>query len=139
MRFLKDLTIGFSSGALAGLLQSIIFWLIVHFELTQYIQVSFTVPDQWSEIHVIFLRDLLWGAILGLLLAIPLWESAWIKRGLLLGLIPSLFILLYVFPYMAHSGMFGMNHGNFAFAVILALGEFYGLMTSGWFNWVRNG
>lgn len=138
MRFLKDLTVGFASGALAGLAQSVLFWLVVHFGLTQYFDVSFSVPANWPDIREIFLRDLLWGATLGLTLAVPLWDGAWIKRGLLLGLIPSLFILLYVFPYISHTGMFGIDHGNFAFAVILVFGEFYGLFSAAWFDWVRH-
>lgn len=137
MRFFRDITIGFASGALAGLLAGMFFWLIGHFDLAHYIQVKFTVPDQWSEIYPIFINQLLLGGLLGLLLGIPLWQDAWIKRGLILGLIPTLFILLYFYPYVQNEGMFGLNHGNFAFAIILGLGWFYGLFTSGWAQWME--
>jgi len=136
MRFFKDLTLGFSSGALAGILQSMIYWVIAHFDLAKVIEVHFSVPDQWSEIYPVFIQNLLWGGTLGLLIAIPIFQNAWIKKGLVLGILPSLFFLLYFFPYVAHSGMFGLNHGNFAFVIVLILGLFYGLLTTGWSNWM---
>ncbi len=137
MRFFRDITIGFSSGALAGLLQAMIFWLIAHFDLAQIIHVSFSAPEHWAEIYPSFINQFLLGGVLGLFIAIPLWHDAWIKRGLILGLIPALFVLLYFYPYVQHEGMFGLDHGNFAFAIILALGWFYGLFTSGWAHWME--
>ncbi len=137
MKFFRDITIGFSSGALAGLLSAMLFWLIGHFNLAQYIHVSFSVSDHWDDIYPEFINQLLLGGLLGLLLGIPLWQDAWIKRGLILGLIPALFVLLYFYPYVQHEGMFGLDHGNFAFTIILAIGWFYGLFTSGWSHWME--
>jgi len=138
MRVFKNITLGFSSGALGGLVSYALFWFIAYFDLGRYFDVTFSVETSWHFLRPIFIDQMLWGAALGLLLGAPILEHAWIKRGLVLGLIPAVILLLYIFPYVLKGDMFALAHGNFAFLFILVLCELYGLITTGWFEWVQH-
>lgn len=136
MKFYKDLTIGYAAGSLGGLFHALIFWAVVRYGIAADIGVHFSVPQHLSQAGHLISFQVIWGGIFGFLLAISIWGGAWFKRGLLLSLVPTLVMLLYVFPFVTGGGMFGLDHGNFAFVVVLVVNAIYGLITSAWFSYV---
>lgn len=136
MKLFKDLTIGFAAGALGGLAHAIVFWVVNRYGIAQDIGVHFSVPSAFIDTGDLIQLQVLWGALFGFLLAVPLWRASWFKRGLVLALIPTLVMLVYVFPYVTDGGMFGLGHGNFTFVVVLVLNLIYGFIAASWFAYV---
>lgn len=134
MNFWKNASIAYAAGALGGLANAVIFWVLVTYGITADINVTFNVPMHLQAFSQFALHQIIWGSIFAFLLLVPIFKSSWFKRGLILGLVPSLVMLLYVFPYVTHGGMFGLSHGNFAFVVVLVVNWIYSFIASIWYQ-----
>lgn len=81
-------------------------------------------------------QRIVWGGLWGFLFAVPLWRSGFrdgvFSRGILFGLIPTFFQLLYVFPFQQGKGMLGLGFGVLTPAFVLFYNAVWGLCTALW-------
>ena len=108
------------AGALGGLTNSIIVWLLWVLGITP--ALGFNMTSEWTLEWVT--RRVVASAIWGFIFLIPVYKIAPIKKGVLLGILPWLSSVLWVFPMQRDVGLFGLGFGlgtpvwTFLFAAI---------------------
>jgi hypothetical protein len=80
---------------------------------------------------------LVWGGLWGGLLLLPFPAAQWVRRGLLIGLVPAAVQLLVIFPYVAGKGMLGHELGAATPVVVVLWNLVWGVAASGWQRWIR--
>ena len=129
----RKLSMYFSAGALGGLINSVALWVFGSLGLTASLGVrlapSFTVPWLYPRI--------VWGGIWGAAFLVPVSKGFPLRRGFLLSLAPTAFQLFYVFPRMAHKGMFGFDLGTMTPAFVIVFNAVWGITAAYWLRYVR--
>lgn len=132
---LRKLSMGYASGAVASVFYSLAFGLLMYYGGFSYFGVHFPLLLTHNEIWKFFIQELLWGSVWGFLFGLPIIESAsWWKRGLLLGLIPALALLLYVYPFVDDAGFAAQSYGTWTFAAVIVMNWFWGLVGASWYQ-----
>ena len=138
MKLGRDLSISFSGGALAGAINAIAFWCIVFYGVADMLHVSLYVPITHDGMKAMLYRQIVWGGLWGLLFGLPLLDKMhWFKRGLIIGLLPSVVVLFFIFPVVLSAGVFGTDYGAFTFVIVLAVNWLWGLIAAGWVHWMK--
>ena len=125
--FLKTLSIAFAAGVAGALANSLAVWAAGHFDLTAKLGVKIAPALTAAWLY----PRLVWGGIWGLQLTLPLAGMSPWKRGLLIGLAPSLVQLFVIFP-KGSAGMLGLGLGTLTPVVVLLANAIWGLVTSYW-------
>lgn len=108
------------AGALGGLTNSIIVWLLWVLGITP--ALGFNMTSEWTLEWVT--RRVVASAIWGFIFLIPVYNKAPIRKGILLSILPWLSSVLWVFPMQRGVGFFGLGFGmgtpiwTFLFAAI---------------------
>lgn len=127
------LGLGFLGGALGALGTALVQWLLETFRVS----ISFGVAAHslgWSELPMHALQGALWGTLFGVLL--PLVPGRTIPaRGAAFSLLPSLYVLLKVFPVDLDVGYFGSELGTLAFVFVLLYNLIWGLVAASLLAW----
>lgn len=111
----------FAAGAAGGLANALIIWLAGEIGLPA---PKFAIPFLYKQVA--------WGGLWGLVFLIPLFPGIWWKKGLVMGLLPSLAVFLIFLP-MAGAGMFGLNIGVLVPVLVLFFNVVvWGLATAYW-------
>jgi len=77
-------------------------------------------------------RRLVFGGVFGQLLLLPFPPAQWVRRGLVIGLVPAGVQLLVVFPYVRGHGFFGLDLGLEMPFVVLFWSAVWGVAASWW-------
>jgi hypothetical protein len=103
---MKNLLVFFASGCLGGLANSLTVWLFGKYGITKMLGVSLApgLSLEWLYPRIV------WGGIWGLAFILPFMNSRLISKGLVLSLLPTLFMLLVAFP-QSRAGMAGLGLG----------------------------
>ena len=127
MNVARSLSLFFAAGALGGLANSLVVWLSGELGLFRAldVQVAPVLTPAWLYPRIV------WGGLWGLLFVLPL-SLAWIPRGLVLSLGPSLIQLLVVFPVKADKGLLGLELGLLTPVLVLFFNAVWGLVASWW-------
>ena len=117
----------FAAGALGGLANSVVAWSFGELGVSRALGVSLQpeLSPAWLYARVV------WGGLWGGLFVLPLANRAWVRRGLLLSLGPSLVQLLVVFPARS-AGMLGLGLGALTPLLVLTTNAVWGLVASWW-------
>lgn len=138
MKFFSNLSLGFASGSLGGLVNALVLWFLVYFGVTQSVGIHFDLPGSLQGKEMMIYHQMVWGGIWGFLLLLPFLKDRWFVRGLLLSLLPTLVVLFYLFPYRLGAGMCGIDHGSLTFVLVLIVNAFWGVTASAWYQSIRN-
>ena len=115
------------AGLFGGLTNSIGIWLCGFLGITTALGFNFT-PEltmKW------LLPRLVPSALWGLLFLLPFWEKTIFRKGIVLSLLPAVFMLFMVFPKMG-AGMLGLMWGNTAPLFALFFTVIWGLTAASW-------
>ncbi len=116
----------YAAGSVGGLLNSLALWLCGLYGITAALGVSIA-----PQLHPEWLYPrLVWGGLWGLLFALPLFTGPWLRRALLLSLLPSAVQLFIVFPYHSPYGQAGLALGTLTPLIVLAANAIWGLATA---------
>jgi hypothetical protein len=126
---MKRLSFAYAAGSVGAFFSTLFAWLFAWLGIPVAMGVKF-VPEVSSA--WLYLR-LVWGGLWGLLFLAPLLKDAWVLRGLLFGLLPSLVQLVVVFPSMK-AGMLGLNLGTMTPVMVIVCNSIWGIVASFWFN-----
>lgn len=121
---MKNLLFYFAAGALAGLANSLVLWLLGDLGVTKLLGVSLVpaLTSQWIYPRIV------WGGIWGLAFVLPFMKFRLISKGLVLSLLPTIFQLFYVFPKQGHQGMLGIGLGILTPLFVVALNMVWGFV-----------
>jgi len=130
MRLYRPLIcICFCAGLLGALINSLAAWQAGVLGLTGMLGVSLT--PHWS-LAWLYPR-LVWGGLWGLAYFFTVASTGarhgWIRKGLLISLLPSAYQLFVVFPYHTPHGIAGLHLGTLTPLVVLLLNAVWGAAT----------
>lgn len=129
---LRNISVAMMGGAIGGGAATLFLWLLG--KLSVGAMLGSTLPP--VEINRAFIyRSLVWGAIWGVLLVLPVLRRHWLLRGLLFSLLPTAALFFYFFPKF-QLGMFGLNAGIGQPIIALVANFAWGLVAALWYHLV---
>src|SRR4029450_8472631 len=132
-RLARTLSFCFAAGAAAALLQSL--GVVAGGELGLHRALGVSLAPALTREFLY--RRVVWGGLWGGLLALPSPGNRWIRRGVLIGMVPALAQLLVFFPYVTGQGFFGLELGAATPLVVVFWDAAWGLPASGWHPFAR--
>jgi hypothetical protein len=123
------LAVCFVGGMLGGLICSLFIWMLGNWGITALLNVRIA-----PELSAAWLYPrLVWGGIWAIpyffSVGFPRARRRWVRKGLYLSLLPTLYMLFVVFPYHRGLGQAGLALGMLTPAVVLATNLVWGLFT----------
>ena len=130
---MRKISLLFAAGCLGGLLNSLTVWGFGVAEITtaQGVKIAPQLTPAWLYPRIV------WGGIWGMLFLVAWRNHAWLLRGLLFSLGPTLVQLFIVFPYKAHKGMAGLELGTLTPAFVVFFNAVWGVTTAWWIKLTR--
>ena len=107
MKAINKVIFAFIAGGLGGLTNSIVVWSLGNIGVTPALGFSMS-PELSLEW---LLRRILASTLWGIIFLIPIFETAPIKKGVVLSILPWLSSVLIVFPMRMDVGFFGLGFG----------------------------
>ena len=122
---MKNLLVYFASGSLGGFANSVTIWLFARFGITKMFGVSLAPAFSPERIY----PRMVWGGIWGLAFILPFMKSRLISKGLILSLLPTLYMLFIVFPKHSHQDILGMGLGMLMPVFVVFFNAVWGFFT----------
>lgn len=124
----RSLSLFFAAGALGAAANSLVVWAFGEFGIsgTFGVAIAPSLSPGWLYPRIV------WGGLWGFLFILPILPHAWLKRGLLLSLGPSIVQLFVVFPLQAQKGLLGLDLGILTPALVLFFNAVWGVVASWW-------
>lgn len=135
---IRRISLGLAAGFLGAFVNALLVWYLGCLGIPQ--KLNLAIATTWSA-QSLYPR-LVWGALWGLLLAIPGWKGGfWVSvfsRGILLSLLPTAFQLLHVFPVLTGKGMFGIALGRLTPVFVCFHNAVWGFLAALWVYLAKN-
>lgn len=134
MAIARELSQTFAAGVLGGLVNSVFLWAIGQLGVTAAMGVKLAPAFSPPWLY----QRLVWGGIWGLLLLLPfLRQGPLLRTGFIASLGPTLAQLFYVFPYMIHKGVAGLELGLLTPLVVVVINAVWGWAAVAWLRAAR--
>ena len=130
----KEVSLTFAAGVLGGLANSLTVWLFGLVGLNQLLGVSLAPALTPAWLY----PRLVWGGLWGWLFLLRFPRLAYLSRGLVFSLGPSLVQIFLVFPLKAQKGVGGIELGYLTPLLVLFFNAVWGLVTALWLRWSRS-
>jgi hypothetical protein len=127
---IKNISLTFTAGAVAGLMNMLAIWLFGMAGITKALGVKIAPHLSAPWLY----NRLVWGGLWGLMFLLPSRNLSYPLRGLLYSLAPCLVQLLVVFPFQAHKGMLGLQLGYLTPGFVLFFNAVWGLAAGLWLH-----
>jgi len=130
----KEVSLTFAAGVLGGLANSLTVWLFGLVGLNQLLGVSLAPALTPAWLY----PRLVWAGLWGWLFLLRFPRLAYLSRGLVFSLGPSLVQIFVVFPLKAQKGVGGLELGYLTPLLVLFFNAVWGLVTALWLRWSRS-
>ncbi len=130
----KEVSLTFAAGALGGLANSLTVWLFGAVGLNQLLGVALAPALTPAWLY----PRLVWGGLWGWLFLLRFPRLAYLSRGIIFSLGPSLVQIFVVFPLKAQKGVGGIELGYLTPVLVLFFNAVWGLVTALWLKWSRS-
>lgn len=123
------ISVCFVAGMLGGLVQAVLAWQIGNSDFPQWAGVLLKEEPtlEWFQARMFW--GGLWGLVYFIFVAPTRARQHWVRKGLVVGLIPAAIKLFYTFPYQTPHGLAGQGLGTLTFAFILFYALAWGAAT----------
>lgn len=123
------LAVCFVGGLLGGLACSVFLWMIGNWGVTSMlgVQIAPALTLKWLYPRLIW--GGLWGLVFFFTVGVPRARRHWVRKGLYLSILPSLYMLFFVFPYQLNKGQAGLELGLLTPLVVVVVNLVWGLFT----------
>jgi len=130
---LKKLGLTFAGGCLGGITSTAL-------------NIAFGLINFPSSVGIAYAQDaniadlyagVILGGVWGCIFLIPILNSAWILKGVVLSLIPTLTQLLVILPMKGSGALFNIDFGTLTPVYILFLNLVWGLVTAGFLEYTK--
>lgn len=130
---MKRLLICFAAGCIGAMANSLAIWACGKYGVSAYfnVQLSPALTPEWLYPRIV------WGQIGALLFVLPLLKSRPLAKGVFMSLFPSLFQLLFIFPFKAKKGYLGLDLGTLTPLFVIVFNLIWGVVTSWTIRWSR--
>lgn len=126
MQLLARLFACFAAGAMGALVNSAAVWAFGKYGINQFFDFAMAPPLTWDWLG----PRLLYGGLWGFLFVLPFWGRRPWRKGVLLSIAPTAYMLLQVFPEMG-AGLWGLGKGEGAPYLVAFFNILWGLAASG--------
>lgn len=123
------LAVCFTAGVVGGLANSIAAWFCGAWGITGLAGVAIAPELTSSWLYPRLVWGGLWGIAYFLTVGSNRSRSHWVRKGLWIGLLPTLFQLFFVFPYRTAYGPMGMGLGTLTPLFVLLFNFIWGFIT----------
>ncbi|NIA71228.1 hypothetical protein HBA54_21750 [Pelagibius litoralis] len=134
MRLPNQISLGFAAGSLGALAN--VGFLIAAGAGGLIAAMSIQLPE--PALPAFLYKQVAWGGLWGILLAVPLLGGNWVVRGLILSLLASAATLFFFFPMLTSGdqgpGMAGLNLGTLTPVLVLVANAVWGLVAAWWYS-----
>jgi hypothetical protein len=129
---LRRVSLCFAAGCFGALVNSFLIWYLGRKGIPQRFEVALA-----PELNKTFLyARLVWGGLWGQAFCLPFWQRGFwtgvLGRGILLGFLPTLFQLFYVFPALQGKGMLGLSLGSLTPVFVSLYNAVWGIAAGLW-------
>lgn len=130
---LRKISLLFAAGCLGGVINSLTVWGFGVTEITtnQGVSIAPQLTPAWLYPRIV------WGGLWGVLFFISWRRHAWLLRGLVFSLGPTLVQLFIIFPYKADKGMAGLDLGSLTPVFVIFFNAVWGVTTACWLKLTR--
>jgi hypothetical protein len=126
--------LGVLGGALGALAATVAAWALTELGIQDLFRVSLPGPGAGADWAARIWLGVLWGLALGIVFP-RIFGRTFISRGITFSLLPSLWLLLKVFPLDYGVGLFGEGYGALTFVFVLGYGFIWGIITAATVEW----
>ncbi len=130
MEWMKRIVASFAGGSLGALANSLAVWGFGALGVSQALGFMMAPPLTLGFL----LPRLFFGALWGALFLAPFWGERWLRKGLVVSVAPSLYMLFVVFPNM-EKGLLGLDAGVTAPLFVLFFNAIWGVVAAGFLRW----
>ena len=123
------LAVCFCAGLLGALCNSLVAWQAVVWELTDMAGVKLSAPFTPAWLYPRLVWGGLWGLVYFLTVGPINARRHWVRKGLWISLLPTVFQLFVVFPYMTSHGAMGLKLGQATPLFVLIYNLVWGFAT----------
>lgn len=119
----------FCAGLLAAIVSTAFAWFCSHYGITGWLNVTLSTPFSLPTLY----PRMIWGGLWGLLFALTVLplrsRRQWVRKGLLISILPTLYQLFVIYPYHTSYGTLGIELGLLAPLVVLVYNLVWGFFT----------
>jgi len=119
----------FCAGLLAAIVSSAFAWLCADFGLTEMAGVALQPTLNIKTLYPHMVWGGLWGLCYATTVAHVRTRRQWIRKGILISILPTLYQLLVVFPYHTAQGTLGIQLGMLTPLFVLCFNLVWGVFT----------
>lgn len=123
------ISVCFCAGLLAAILSSSFAWICAHYGLTELAGVNL---QPTLSIKALYPR-MIWGGLWGLSYTLTVvhirTRKHWVRKGMLISILPTLYQLLVVFPYHTAHGTLGIELGMLTPLFVFSFNLIWGIST----------
>jgi len=116
-------------GELAALVSSLFLWLLGDWGVTAFLNVHIAPPLSTSWLYPRLIWGGLWALPYFITLGIPRARRHWVRKGIIISLLPSLTLLFIVYPYQLGKGQAGLDLGLLTPVVVVVTHLVWGFFT----------
>ncbi len=124
----RVLSLVFAAGALGGVANGLVVWLFGRWGIPAALGVDLAPAFSWPWMY----PRIVWGGIWGVALLLPFLGRSMVLRGLAVSVLPSLAMLLIVFPFKLDAGWFGLELGAATPLFVLVYNAVWGAVAGAW-------
>lgn len=121
--------VSFCAGLLAAVISTSFAWLCSHYGLTDLAGVSLTSGLNLKALYPRMIWGGLWGLFYALTVAHIRTRKHWVRKGMLVSILPTLYQLLIVFPYHTAHGTLGIQLGLLTPLFVFGFNLIWGIAT----------
>lgn len=123
------LAVCFTAGLLGGLANSIFVWAGGEWGLTALLGVKIAPSLKLSWLYPRMVWGGIWGVPYFFTVGAPRYRRQWIRKALLISLLPSAVMLCYIFPNLKSKGLAGLELGLLTPAFVVTANLVWGAFT----------
>jgi len=129
----RTLSLVFAAGCVGAVANSLLVWLFGDLGINAALGVKIAprLTPAWLYPRIV------WGGIWGFLFLLPILRRSLLSRGIIYSLVPSLVMLLVIFPMKAKKGVLGLALGDMTPVLVIFFNAVWGVTTAIWLRFSR--
>jgi hypothetical protein len=123
------LCVSFCAGLIAAIISTAFAWLSSHYGITTMAGVSMPVSLNIRSLYPLMIWGGIWGLCYALTVVHVRTRRQWVRKGMLISLLPTFYQLLVVYPYHTSQGNLGLQLGTLAPLFVVIYNLVWGIFT----------
>ena len=122
-------SVSFCAGLLAAIVSTAFAWICIHYGLTDFAGVNLRTSLSLSALYPKMIWGGLWGLCYSLTVVHIRTRKHWVRKGMVISLLPTLYQLFVIYPYQTPYGSLGIELGLLTPLFIFLFNLVWGIFT----------